>query len=106
LFRLACVTPGRRACDSRDFRALARARRAAGGRRGAMKTGPTIHVALFLPLALLLGAGCEAASNAANGAGAVIEHTAEKIGQKTNDAAIVVAVKGELIKADDKLSKV
>ena len=71
-----------------------------------MKTGPTIHVALFLPLALLLGAGCEAASNAANGAGAVIEHTAEKIGQKTNDAAIVVAVKGELIKADDKLSKV
>jgi hyperosmotically inducible protein len=73
-----------------------------------MKTRPCFRapLALSVPLLAFLAAGCEAATNAANGAGAAIEHTAEKIGQKADDAAIVIAVKGSLIKADDKLSKV
>jgi osmotically-inducible protein OsmY len=54
----------------------------------------------ILPLA-----GCEAASNAAAGAGAFMDKTAEKIGQGTEDTAITVAVKGALVKADDMLGK-
>lgn len=49
-------------------------------------------------------AGCEAASNAAAGAGAYLDKTAEKIGQKTDDASITIAVKGALLKADEKLA--
>jgi hyperosmotically inducible protein len=56
--------------------------------------------------AVCLGlAGCEATSNAAAGVGAFAEKTANKIGQTTDDAAITVAVKGALFKADEKLSK-
>jgi hyperosmotically inducible protein len=65
-----------------------------------MKLAPAL---LFL--ALLPTAGCEAATNAANGAGAIVEKTAEKIGQKTSDAALDLAVKGALIKADDVLGR-
>lgn len=54
--------------------------------------------------ACLALAGCEAASNAAAGAGAYLDKTAEKIGQKTDDATITIAVKGALLKADDKLA--
>jgi len=76
-----------------------------------MKTASSFRTPLFLSLPLLaflagFVTGCEAATNAANGAGAAIEHTAQKIGQKADDAAIVVSVKGSLMKADDKLSKV
>ena len=55
-------------------------------------------------IALLL-AGCDAATNAANGAGAIVEKTAETDRQKTNDAAITLAVKGALIDADDVLGR-
>ena len=73
-----------------------------------MKTGLSFltPLALALPLVAFLATGCEAATNAANGAGAAIEHAADKVGQKADDAAIVISVKGSLIKADDKLSKV
>lgn len=50
-------------------------------------------------------AGCEAATNAAAGAGAYLDKTAEKIGQKTDDASITIAVKTALLKADEKLAK-
>jgi hyperosmotically inducible protein len=49
-------------------------------------------------------AGCEAASNAAAGAGAYLDKTAEKIEQSTDDASITIAVKGALLKADEKLA--
>lgn len=59
-----------------------------------------------LALALaLLPAGCDAATNAANGAGALVEKTAVSLEQKTNDAAITVAVKGALADADDVLGR-
>lgn len=57
-------------------------------------------------LAVCFGiAGCNAAANAAAGAGAYVEKTAEKIGQKTDDASITLAVKGALLRADEKLGK-
>lgn len=49
--------------------------------------------------------GCESASNAAATAGAYIDKTAEKVGQKADDASITLAVKTALMKADDKLGK-
>jgi hyperosmotically inducible periplasmic protein len=55
--------------------------------------------------ACVLLAGCEAATNAAAGAGAYLDKTAEKIGQTTDDASITIAVKGALLKADEKLAK-
>lgn len=55
-------------------------------------------------LASLGAGGCEAANNAATGAGAFVEKTAEKIGQKTDDASITMAVKGKLFEADEKLA--
>jgi osmotically-inducible protein OsmY len=67
------------------------------------RKGPAL-AALVLALALPL-AGCQAATNAANGADAFLEKTAEKIEQKTDDAAITLAVKGELAKADDMLGR-
>jgi hyperosmotically inducible periplasmic protein len=60
---------------------------------------------LVLTLALLAAAGCDAASNAANGAGAYLDKTAEKIEQNTSDASITLAVKGSLVEADDKLGR-
>jgi hyperosmotically inducible periplasmic protein len=68
---------------------------------------PAMHRAvLAFTLALVpAAAGCEAATNAANGAGAVIEKTAEKVGQQTSDASITIAVKGALMEADDVLGK-
>jgi len=65
---------------------------------------PTKPFALALVLASFPVAGCEAASNAANGAGAFVEKTAQKIGESTEDAAITVAVKGAIFKADEKLA--
>lgn len=65
-------------------------------------TRTTMTTALIA--ACLALAGCEAASNAAAGAGAYLDKTAEKIGQTTDDASITVAVKGALLKADDKLA--
>jgi len=59
--------------------------------------------ALALAGALAGVTGCEATTNAANGAGAFIEKTAEKVEQKTTDASIALAVKGALVSADDKL---
>jgi osmotically-inducible protein OsmY len=56
-------------------------------------------------LAVLPLAGCEAANNAAKGADAYLEKVGEKIGQGTEDAAITVAVKGALLKADEMLAK-
>lgn len=61
--------------------------------------------ALILTLTLLAAAGCDAATNAANGAGAFVEKTAEKIEQKTSDASITLAVKGALAQADDMLGR-
>src|SRR3954451_1226513 len=49
--------------------------------------------------------GCEAASNAAQGAGAFVEKTAERIEQKTSDASIIVAVKGSLVKENEALGR-
>jgi osmotically-inducible protein OsmY len=49
--------------------------------------------------------GCEAASNAATGAGAFVEKTAQKIEQGTDDTALTLAVKGALFKADEKLER-
>jgi osmotically-inducible protein OsmY len=66
------------------------------------RTPKALAAVLFAVLPL---AGCEAATNAANGAGAMIERTAEKIEQKTDDAAITLAVKGALVKADDMLGR-
>lgn len=58
--------------------------------------------------ALIVGslalAGCDAASNAAAGAGAYLDKAADKIGQKTDDASITIAVKGALLEADEKLA--
>jgi hyperosmotically inducible protein len=54
--------------------------------------------------ACLTLAGCDAASNAAAGAGAYLDKTAEKIGQTTDDAGITIAVKGALLDADEKLA--
>jgi osmotically-inducible protein OsmY len=68
-----------------------------------MTTSTTLRTLLLLGLLPL--AGCEAATNAANGAGAFVEQTAKKIEQKTDDAAITLAVKGALVEADEKLAK-
>ena len=75
-----------------------------------MKPDPTHRapVVLFLLPALLAlsgAAGCDAAANAANGAGAMVEHTALDIEHKTNDTAITLAVKGALVDADDMLGR-
>jgi osmotically-inducible protein OsmY len=70
-----------------------------------MDTDRTPAALAAVLLAVLPLAGCEAATNAANGAGAMIERTAEKIEQKTDDAALTLAVKGALVKADDKLGR-
>lgn len=67
-----------------------------------MKRSAMMTAAILLGLGL---AGCEAATNAAAGAGAYMEKTAEKIGQKTDDASITIAVKGALLKADERLGK-
>jgi hyperosmotically inducible protein len=57
-------------------------------------------------MAACLGlAGCEAASNAAAGAGVYIDKTAEKIEHTTDDAALTIAVKAALLKADERLAK-
>ncbi len=63
-----------------------------------MKTAP-----LWMASIALLLAGCDAASNAANGVGAYAEKTAATIGEKTTDASISLAVKGSLMDADTKL---
>src|SRR5580704_9235372 len=70
-----------------------------------MDTHPMKRAALALTLPLLLAAGCDAATNAANGAGALVEKTAVSIEQKTDDAAITLAVKGALTDADDMLAR-
>src|SRR4051794_24141053 len=78
-----------------------------------MERRATTTAVILVSLAL---AGCNAAQNAAAGAGAYMEKTAEKIGQKTekaaekigqttDDASITVAVKGELLRADERLGK-
>lgn len=64
--------------------------------------GRAIQAALII-LGLGLG-GCEAAQNAAAGAGAYMEKVGHKVEAKTEDAAITIAVKGALLKADDKLA--
>lgn len=57
-------------------------------------------------IAACLGqAGCDAAANAAAGAGAYVERTADKIGQKTDDASITLAVKSALYNADEPLAR-
>ncbi len=63
---------------------------------------PALALAL---LAVLPAAGCDTATNAANGAGAFVERTAEKIEQKTSDASISLAVKGALVDNDDMLGR-
>ena len=73
--------------------------------RDAMDTHPMKRAALALTLPLLLAAGCDAATNAANGAGAFVEKTTLSLEHKTNDAAITVAVKGALVDADDVLGR-
>ncbi len=71
-----------------------------------MKTDLMRRATLAFALAALpAAAGCEATTNAANGAGAFIEKTAEKVGQKTSDAALSLAVMGNLVKADDALGR-
>jgi osmotically-inducible protein OsmY len=71
-----------------------------------MKTEPMRRATLALTLTLLPAiAGCEAATNAANGAGAFVEKTAVNIEQKTSDASITLAVKGALVQADDLLGR-
>lgn len=67
-----------------------------------MNRSMTWTAAMIACLGLL---GCDAASNAAAGAGAYIDKTAEKIGQTTDDASITIAMKGALLKADEKLAK-
>ena len=67
-----------------------------------MERASTIAAALGLTLGLW---GCQAATNAANGAGAYVEQTAEKLEQKTSDASITLAVKGALVDADDRLGR-
>ncbi len=62
-----------------------------------MKTTPI----LLATIALL--AGCDAATNAANGVGAYAEKTANRIGESTTDASITLAVKGAIVEADPKL---
>jgi osmotically-inducible protein OsmY len=59
--------------------------------------------ATLILLGLGLG-GCEAAQNAAAGAGAYMEKVGQKMETKTEDTAITIAVKGALLKADDKLA--
>lgn len=63
------------------------------------------YASAALLLLVLPAAGCEAATNAASGAGAFAEKAAAKIEQKTGDAALTLAVKGALVKADDKLGR-
>jgi hyperosmotically inducible protein len=64
----------------------------------------TLRLPLASALLLALGlAGCEAANNAVAGTDAILTKTAEKISQKTDDEALTLAVKGALVKADDKL---
>jgi hyperosmotically inducible protein len=71
-----------------------------------METDPMKRAAVALALALLPGAaGCDAATNAANGAGALVDKAALSIEQKTNDAAITLAVKGALADADGVLAR-
>ncbi len=55
-------------------------------------------------LALAPLTGCQATKNAADGAGAYLDKTAHDIQQGTDDAAITLAVKGAIFKADEKLS--
>ncbi len=49
--------------------------------------------------------GCEATTNAAHGAEAFVDKTAQKIAQNTDDAALTLAVKGALYKADTNLER-
>jgi osmotically-inducible protein OsmY len=70
-----------------------------------MKIEPMNRATLALTLTLLSAAGCEAATNAANGAGAFVEKTAVNIEQKTSDASITLAVKGSLVQSDDMLGR-
>jgi osmotically-inducible protein OsmY len=66
-------------------------------------TTPRLPLAAALLLAIGALAGCEAATNAVNGTDAILEKTAQKISQKTDDEALILAVKGAILKADDKL---
>jgi hyperosmotically inducible protein len=78
---------------------------------------PALSLVLPALIVACLGlAACNAAENAVAGAGAAIEKTAQKVGEKTeataekvgqgaDDAAITVAVKGALLKADERLGK-
>lgn len=59
---------------------------------------------ILLALLSLPVAGCEAATNAASGVAAFADKTAEKIERKTDDTATTIAVKGALLKADEKLA--
>jgi osmotically-inducible protein OsmY len=57
-------------------------------------------------IGLCLGlSGCEAATNAAANVDAFAQKTAQKIEEGTDDTAITVAVKAELLKRDDALGK-
>lgn len=73
--------------------------------RDAMDIDPMKRLALALALLFLPAAACDAATNAANGAGSLVEKTALSIEHKTNDAAITVAVKGALVDADEVLGR-
>jgi osmotically-inducible protein OsmY len=71
-----------------------------------MKTDLARFAAFALALAAVpAAAGCEATTNAAKGAGAFVEKTAKTIGEKADDAGIVIAVKGGLFKADESLAR-
>jgi hyperosmotically inducible protein len=71
-----------------------------------MEKGAMKRAALLAAAGLSLTAmGCEAASNAAQGAGAFVEKTAQNIEQKTTDASIIVAVKGSLVKENESLGR-
>jgi hyperosmotically inducible periplasmic protein len=63
------------------------------------------HAPLWMASIALLLAGCDAATNAANGVGAYAEKTAQNIGEKTTDTSITLAVKGALVDADTKLGQ-
>ena len=71
-----------------------------------MEKGAMKWAALLAAAGLSFSAtGCEAASNAAQGAGAFVEKTAQNIEQKTTDASIIVAVKGSLVKENEGLGR-
>jgi hyperosmotically inducible protein len=63
------------------------------------------YAPLWMASIALLLAGCDAATNTANGVGAFAEKTAQNIGEKTTDATISLAVKGALVDADTKLGQ-